>query len=182
MATSIVYPSQTGSVTDYSIPFDYLSQDHVKVTLDGVATTSFSFLSTSMIRMDSAPTGDLRIYRQTPTDTSLVTWTDGSILLDDDLNLGNLQTLYVAEELEDNTVNKTASGNWDADNLKIENVADGVADSDAVNKGQMDAHGATVATSEANAAASASTASTKAAEAATSASEAAASAAAAAAI
>ena len=77
MTTSVVYPSQTGSVTDYAIPFDYLSQDHVKVTLDGVATTSFSFLSASMIQMDSAPTGELRIYRETPTDESLVEWSSG---------------------------------------------------------------------------------------------------------
>lgn len=138
MTTSVVYTSQTGSVTDYSIPFDYLSQDHVKVTLDGVATTSFSFLSASLVRMDAAPSGDLRIYRETPTSTSLVTWTDGSILLDNDLNLGNLQMLYVAEEVITNSLSKTLGGNWNGQGLRFTNLAAGTEDGDAVIKSQLD--------------------------------------------
>ena len=135
MSTSIIYPNLTGAQSSFAVPFDYLSKEHVKVTLDGVATTSFSFTSTSVIQMDTAPTGELRIYRDTPSEVSLVTWTDGSILIDDDLNLGNLQTLFVTEELRDISFPVDASGNWDAEDKRILNVGDPVDDGDAVNKG-----------------------------------------------
>ena len=134
MTTSIVYPGLTGSQSNFTIPFEYLSRDHVKVTLDGVVLTSFSFLSASIIQMDTAPTGELRVYRETPTDESLVTWVDGSILLDDDLNTGNLQTLFVSEELKESSLSTALSGNWDSDNLRITNLADPISDQDAVNK------------------------------------------------
>ena len=135
MATSRIYPNLTGTQTSFAIPFDYLSKEHIKVSVNGVLTTSFEFLSQGLISMDTAPTGELRVYRDTPSDASLVTWTDGSILLDSDLNLGNLQTLFVTQELQDNLITTNVSGNWDADNLRIENVRDPQSAGDAVTLG-----------------------------------------------
>jgi len=147
MPTSIVFTGQTGLQTDYTIPFDYLSAGHVKATVDGVSAP-FTFLSTYLVRMDTAPTGTLRVYRETPDSVSLVTWVDGSILLDSDLNTGQLQSLYVAEETRDNAITTEVGGNWDALNLKIVNQADPTADQDGATKAYVDAN---VATSNANA-------------------------------
>src|SRR5690606_7311027 len=98
--TYVLYPGQTGSTTDYSIPFDYLSRDFVKATVDGV-DAPFSFLSSNMIRFSTAPVGDLRIFRSTPAEELINTYTDGSILIDDDLNESYTQTLHVSEEIQD---------------------------------------------------------------------------------
>lgn len=97
--TSVLYPDQDGSVRDFAVPFEYLSEDYVKVTVDDV-DASFTFLSTYLVRMDAYPTGDVRVYRQTPVDP-INEYTDGSVLVDDDLNLSFLQALHVSEEAND---------------------------------------------------------------------------------
>ncbi|WP_353654461.1 phage tail fiber protein [Mesorhizobium sp. C089B] len=76
MANSYVfYPSATGSTTDYSVPFEYLSQTFVKATVNG-ASVPFTFLSTYMIRFTTAPWVPSRFIarpprlRSTPTSTA----------------------------------------------------------------------------------------------------------------
>lgn len=101
-----VYPGLTGAQQDFSVPFEYISRDYVKVTVDGTPVP-FSFLSTYMIRIDTAPVGNLRIFRETPGDPINV-YADSSILIDDDLNLSFLQSTMVAEEAVSNTSDAVA--------------------------------------------------------------------------
>lgn len=99
MAATDAYYTGDGATTDYAISWDYLAESHVKVTVDEVETTAFSFVSTYLIRFDSAPASDaaIRIYRDTPT-TPLVDFENGSVLLDSDLDTSYLQSLYFSEE------------------------------------------------------------------------------------
>lgn len=96
-----VYYTGDGATTDRVFPFPYLSKDHVKVTVDGVATV-FTFVNASTVRITPAPLGGtepetIRIYRETPKDP-LVEWEDGAVMLGRDLNSANIQNIYIAEE------------------------------------------------------------------------------------
>lgn len=137
MANSYVfYPSATGGQTDYAIPFEYLSQTFVKATVNG-APVSFTFLSTYMIRFSVAPVGALKIYRQT-SKAPINTFINGSILVDDDLNGSFLQSLHIAEEVAESSMQTATDGAWDATNLKIKNVAAPTVAGDAATKGYVD--------------------------------------------
>jgi hypothetical protein len=137
MANSYVfYPNATGSTTDYSVPFEYLSQTFVKATVNG-ASVPFTFLSTYMIRFTTAPVGALKIYRQT-SKAPVNTYINGSILVDSQLNGSFLQSLHVSEEVADNAMQVATDGSWDATNLKIKNVATPTNAGDAVSKSYLD--------------------------------------------
>ncbi len=133
MATSIVYPGQTGVQTAYPLPFEYLSRSHVKATVDGIEV-AFTFSSTFMISISPAPVGDLRIYRETPKDEPVNTYTDGSVLLSVDLNASFIQSVFIAQEVSDQLPVKTLSGNWNMANLRVTQVADPVDLNDAANR------------------------------------------------
>jgi hypothetical protein len=133
----VIYPSETGAQTAYAVPFAYLARAHVKATVDGVEAP-FTFLSSSIISFSTAPVGRLRIYRETPADELLNTYFDGSVLIDDDLNASFYQTLFIAEELRDNTLVVDTDGVIDANGFRITNAAEPTANADAVNKGYVD--------------------------------------------
>jgi hypothetical protein len=140
MANSyVLYPAQAGTTTDYAVPFDYLSEDYVKATVDGVSAP-FTFLSSSMIRFTTAPDGDLRIYRETSA-TPLTTFSDGAVLRGADLNQGGKQSLHIAEEAGETSLRDDLNGGWDGDSRNLKNLADPVDDQDAVTMGWAAAAG-----------------------------------------
>lgn len=140
MANSYVfYPSETGARTDYAVPYEYLSQTFVKATVNG-ASVPFTFLSTYMIRFTTAPVGALKIYRETAKGP-VNTYINGSILVDSQLNGSFLQSLHVSEEVADNAMVAGIDGAWDAQNLKVKNVADPSNPQDVVTKAWAEAIG-----------------------------------------
>lgn len=139
MANSfVVYPYADGSVTQFSVPFDYLAKEHVKATVDGVEAP-FTFLSTNMIVFDTAPNGVLKIYRETPTGDLVNTFFDGSVLIDDELNAALTQSLFVTEEARDqlDTTLRDADGTatFDARGGRIVNLAPPIEGDDPVTMG-----------------------------------------------
>lgn len=133
MANSyVLYPGLTGVQTDFSIPFEYLSQDFVKATVGGTPV-SLTFLSTYLVRITPAPSGNVRIYRETDKDP-VNTYTNGSILVDSDLNTSFMQSIHISEEVADNAMQTGGGGHWDIQNLRLTNVLDPVDDQDAATK------------------------------------------------
>lgn len=170
--TPDVYPSQTGVTTDYAVSFDYINQDYVKASVDGVPAT-FTWLNASLIRMDTAPVGDLTIYRDTYIDDKLVTFVDGSAQRAANLNTQNDQVLHAVQEIAvdvDLTL-QTDGIRYDAGGQKIINVGDPTDDQDAATKTYVDAAVQGVSDDAAAAAASAAAASADATSAAASASQ-----------
>jgi hypothetical protein len=90
-----------GSTTDFVFPFDYISSDHIQVTVAGVVTT-YQLISQNTVRISPAPAGGtaIRISRVTPSDP-LVVWSDGDIMLGANLNRSVEQPIYVAQEARD---------------------------------------------------------------------------------
>lgn len=158
MAYSYVRYTGNGSTTNYVFPFSYINASHVKVRLNGVLNTSFSFLNASTIQFTTAPASGvvIEIRRETPKDSPIVNFTDGSILLERDLDLLATFDTYVAQETEDDledAMRKNSIGVWDATSSRIASVADPVNAQDAATKNYVDAGVLAVVTPQVNAAA-----------------------------
>ena len=115
MADTYVQVTNTGQ-TVFSLPFssNYLLKAHVKVykgrdllaetqtsTLsDG---TDYTFTSATQITLTTglASGEELTIQRQTPKDSQLSPWSDGSNLTSEALNNADLQNLYIVQEQAD---------------------------------------------------------------------------------
>ena len=89
-----------GSTTDYSVSFEYLKEADVKVTLDHVATTAYSFVNATTLRFTTAPGNGvaIRIYRDTDVDAARFVFSSGSALKAGELNENLDQLLYADQE------------------------------------------------------------------------------------
>ena len=90
-----------GSTTNYSFTFEYLEQSEVKVTLNGAASTAFTFANATTLSFNSAPANgvDILIYRDTNVDTVKATFFPGSAIKAEDLNDNFTQNNFAVQEL-----------------------------------------------------------------------------------
>ena len=153
-----------GTTTRVDIPFDYILEAHIKVSLNEALFTGFtvdttvnprevvftalSGAATSTQETTGAPkTGvSIVVFRDTPINAPLVDYTDGSTLIADDLDTSNKQWLYLLQEQDDEqaaTIQSTVAG-LDAQNKKIINVADPTAAQHAATKSYVDTVDATL--------------------------------------
>lgn len=177
MAYSYVQYTGNGATTNYAIPFSYLDSSHIKVRVNGVIT-AFTLLNSSTVQISPAPLAGtiIDIRRETPKDSAPVNFTDGSVLLEKDLDLLAAFNLYTAQESADgvqDAIVKDTTGVWNAQSRRIKDVANPVNANDAVNKNWAET---AMSSQLASATAQATIATTKAGEASASASSASASA------
>jgi predicted secreted protein len=143
--TEITYTG-TGGVTFGPIPFPYLEESDVLITINGAATSAFTIdNSTKIITFSSAPAigSTIRVYRNTDNETLAATFVSGSAIRAVDLNDNFTQNLYVIQELDNNSVqtdgSNTMVGNLDMGGYKIVNLqSNPTADTDAANKHYVD--------------------------------------------
>ncbi len=102
-----------GSTTNYSFTFEYLKQSDVKVTLDSVATTAFTFANATTLAFTTAPGNGvaIRIYRDTAINTLSSTFFPGSAIKAEDLNNNFTQNLYVTQESDAAAATATTTAN-----------------------------------------------------------------------
>ena len=114
MANTFIEYTGNGSTTNYSFTFEYIKEAEVKATIDGTATTAFTFANATTLSFTSAPTSGalIRIYRDTAVDTAKATFFAGSAIKAEDLNDNFTQTRFAVEEIKENT--------WDSDTETIE--------------------------------------------------------------
>ncbi|MEG1913142.1 MAG: phage tail fiber protein, partial [Cloacibacillus sp.] len=100
VTTSATYTAD-GTTATYVIPFEYLSRSHVYVTVDGNITAfDFGTAYTAILSQPPLAGSKIKVYRQTPFDHPQVMWTDGTVLIADDLNAQLMQVLFVLQENE----------------------------------------------------------------------------------
>jgi len=150
MATTKNTYTGNNSTTDYSFTFPYLKQTDIKVTLDNVATTAYTFHDATTVRFNSAPATDaaIAIYRSTDDSNLVATFYPGSAIRSSDLNDNYTQNLYSTQE---NTNDATEA----LDNSRVLESGDYVS---AITK--ANAAVATANTADTNASAAVSTANT----------------------
>jgi len=90
-----------GSTTQYSITFPYLDVTHVKAFINGVQTSAFT-VSSSTLTFTTAPANSsvIRIERQTPNNSRIVDFTDGSVLTESDLDKSADKTFTLHKKLQ----------------------------------------------------------------------------------
>ena len=135
------YHDYTGdnSTTQFSIPFTYQNTSEISVTVDGVAQTGLTFPSSSTVKLTSAPASGtlVQVRRTTSLTTRAVDFASGSVLTEEDLDNSNIQTFHAAQEAVDKAndgITLDTDDKWNAQSKVIKNVADPVANTDAVNK------------------------------------------------
>ena len=113
MATTQTTYTGNGSTTNYSFTFEYLKQADVKVTLNTVATTAFTFANATTLAFTTAPANGvaIRIFRDTVIDTLSSTFFPGSAIKAEDLNENFTQSLYVTQESDAEATSATTTAN-----------------------------------------------------------------------
>ena len=106
MATTVTteyFHTGDGSTRDYSVSFPYLKEADVKVTLDHVLTTAYTFQNASTLRFTTAPASGvaIRIYRDTDVDAARYVLAAGSSVKSSELNENYDQLLYADQEMVD---------------------------------------------------------------------------------
>jgi hypothetical protein len=103
MALSQTTYTGNGATQNYNLTFPYISRDHVYVSIGGVITTAFTWLTASSIQFTVAPTAGaaIIIYRNTPRSAGIVTFLNGARNSAADYNTVALQMLYSLQEIED---------------------------------------------------------------------------------
>ena len=98
---SIVNYVADGATNQFQIPFTYINQADVVVTVNGT-TPTFTFVNTTTINIASTPVSGAKVIikRVTPLN-ALVDFTDGSTLFEADLDLAHQQNRLIAEESRD---------------------------------------------------------------------------------
>lgn len=142
MAYSIVRYTGNGTTASYTFPFAYISADHVKVKVDGTDAV-FTFLNANTVTIAPTPAvgSVIEIKRVTPKDNPPVNFTDGSVLLERDLDLLATYDTYIAQESADRvdeTISLDSTGRWDGQAKRLGNIAPALSDDEVVIKGTLD--------------------------------------------
>ena len=113
MANTFIEYTGNGSTTNYSFTFEYIKEAEVKVTLDGTASTAFTFANATTLSFTTAPASGvkIRIYRETDVSSLKATFFAGSAIKAEDLNDNFTQNNFAVEELREST--------WDTDTETI---------------------------------------------------------------
>ena len=143
--------TSTGQAS-FAITFDYLSSTHIKIYLDGVLqSTGYSIdTGTNQVTFTSAPGSGVVVLAQRVTpktkadyQAQIADFANGSVLSESDLDNAVLGLLYISQEAEDsgntNAISKDLADNlWDAESIRIKNVATPTGSADAVTKTYVD--------------------------------------------
>ena len=163
----LVYPGD-GVTTDFAVTWNYLSPADVKVAVAGV-DASFTFLSANLIKVLPAPTGIVKITRQTASEARSVIFPNVASLTATQLNKSADQLFYLAEEanaVANEALFLDAEDAFNAGGKRITNIADPTEANDAATLGFIESRFASdiaqVAADRAAAGTSASNASTSA--------------------
>lgn len=96
------YTQTVSGNKNFTVPFPYLSRDHVHVTVGG-SPASFTWLNPNTVSLSVAPAlgAVIDIRRSTSPDELLVQFTDGSVISETDLSLLSKQSFYLVQESGD---------------------------------------------------------------------------------
>ena len=113
MANTFIEYTGNGSTTNYSFTFEYIKEAEVKATIDGTATTAFTFANATTLSFNSAPANGaaIRIFRDTDITTLKATFFPGSAIKAEDLNDNFTQNNFASQETDNEVVTANATAN-----------------------------------------------------------------------
>ena len=159
MANTYVDYTGDGSETDFNFSFPYIKTSHVAVEVNEgqgagglnkwvrkALTTDYTVQTSpnTFVRFTTAPASNVkvRVLRDSEANEGIVDFANGSVLTETELDNSYQHNRYLAEESEEGitggALTKRGGDHYDADGLKLENIADPDSNDDAVNKGYAD--------------------------------------------
>jgi lysophospholipase L1-like esterase len=139
-----VSPDRVSGTTPYLYPEDVKVQELYRDAEGNpkMVQRSATVIAPTRIRVNGAPIvwgNQVKIYRDTEVRFPLVDYRDGQNVSELDLDLSARQAVFIAQEARDATQNMNVdeTGAFNAGGRPITNVADGVADKDAVTVRQL---------------------------------------------
>ena len=145
MANSFVRYTGNGSTSSYAVPFSYRAQADVTITIDGVATTAFTWDGAGTNITFTSPPANLssiEIRRTTSQSSRLIDYADGSVLKENDLDTDSTQAFMMGQEAIDDAADKIKLDNtdfqWDAQSKRLKNVADPTGAQDVATKNYIE--------------------------------------------
>ena len=160
MANTYVDYTGNGSETDFNFSFPYIKTSHVAVEVNEgqgagglnkwvrkTLTTDYTVQTSpnTFVRFTTPPASNVkvRVLRDSEANEGIVDFANGSVLTETELDNSYQHNRYLAQEAEEGitggALTKDAtSGQFNADALRLENLADPDTDDDAVNKGYAD--------------------------------------------
>ena len=171
MANTYVDYTGDGSETDFAINFDYIKTSHVAVEVnEGPAGGTNTWVRktlgsdytvvtspTKQVVFTSAPANlvRVRVLRDSDANIGIVDFANGSVLTETELDNAYNHNRYLAQEAEEGAsgggFTKNTDGQYDADGLRIENLAAPDSDDDAANKSYVDTTAAAAVATETSA-------------------------------
>jgi hypothetical protein len=152
-----------GSTTNYSLTFEYLKQADVKATLDGTATTAFTFANATTLSFTTAPANGvaIKIFRDTDINTLKATFFPGSAIKAEDLNDNFTQNNFATQETDNDVIdaNNTAASAVTTANTAVTTANSAVTSANSA-VASANAAVATANTADTNASAAVATANT----------------------
>lgn len=132
-----------GSTKNFTFSFAYFDKNDLQVYVDGQLVTAWVLgQGGNVVSLATAPIAGAKvtIKRVTPT-TPKVTYKDGAVLTNEQLNLSQQQTLYLTEEAKDRAeraIEQHEGDYFDAKGLTIRNAGEPTDPSDLINKAYHD--------------------------------------------
>ena len=143
MSYALTRYTGTGNTQTYTIGFPFRETADVVVKVDGVTKTQgadYTFTGgNALINFTVAPAlnANIAITRTTSQSTRLVDYTAGAVFKEADLDTDSIQGFFMAQEAIDianDAISKDANNRFDAENLRIINLADPLDVQDAATK------------------------------------------------
>ena len=140
MANSFVRYTGNGSITSFSITFDYINSSHLACTVNGVSTPFTLSSGGTIATLAVAPVAGAAVQftRTSSQATRLTDYASGSVLKEIDLDTDSKQGFFLGQEAIDSASDalrvNTANFQWDANNKRLTNVTDPVNPQDAATK------------------------------------------------
>ena len=143
MAYSYVSYIAIAGQTQYIVPFPYLAQTHVKVSVNGVNYAAYSWLSDTQIQILTVTTGDrILISRETSPELRLVDFVIPGQLTEEDLDTAFTQIHNLSQEAQDKAAlgisEDPATGVFSTNGTTLTDIPTPVNPTDAVNKTYAD--------------------------------------------
>lgn len=139
----VQYEQVVGGNKNFSVPFSYLSRDHIKVAVDGIEV-EFRWLNDTTVTLTEAPPQGaiVDVLRETERQKLLVDFQDASTITEEQLDLAARQSFYLAQEAFDMagaTMALNSDGSLSASGRRLSNVGEPVNPEDVPTMGWVQA-------------------------------------------